>query len=190
MDIGFLLDGSGSVGNQGFQRVLNFVNQIASAFNISGKTAQVGVTEFSNDPAIQIELDDFQDSKLLQDEINKIVDSGGRTRTDSALRLMSQEFFTYEKGSRAGVPKVLVVVTDGKSTGTEPLSEAVKGLRQKGVMIYTVGIGDRISMQELRDISRTERDIFLSKDFDSTGLIASPLIERIVGDLTGGSKHD
>ena len=190
MDIGFLLDGSGSVGNQGFQRVLNFVNQIASAFNISGKTAQVGVTEFSNNPAIQIELDDFQDSKLLQDEINKIVDSGGRTRTDSALRLMSQEFFSYEKGSRAGVPKVLVVVTDGKSTGTEPLSEAVKGLRQKGVMIYTVGIGDRISMQELRDISRTERDIFLSKDFDSTGLIAPPLIERIVGDLTGGSKHD
>ena len=186
VDIGFLLDGSGSVGNQGFRRVLNFVNQIVSAFNISGKTAQVGVTEFSNSPVIQVELDDFRDSKLLQDEINKIVDSGGRTRTDSALRLMSQEFFTYEKGSRAGVPKVLVIVTDGKSSGEEPLSEAVKGLRRKGVMVYSVGIGDDISMQELKDISRTERDIFVSKDFDSTSLIAPPLIERIVGDLTGG----
>ncbi len=184
MDIGFLLDGSGSVGNLGFRRVLNFVNQVVSSFNISGETAQVGVTEFSNKPVIQIKLDNFRNSKLLQDEISKIVDSGGRTRTDSALRIMSQEFFTYEKGSRAGVPKVLVVVTDGRSTGTEPLSEAVKGLRKKGVIIYSVGIGDRISMQELKDISRTERDIFISKDFDSTGLIAPALVEKIAGDLT------
>jgi collagen type XIV alpha len=189
VDIGFLLDGSGSVGNQGFHRVLNFVNQVVSAFNISGETAQVGVTEFSNNPVIRIKLDDFQDSKLLQDEIIKIVDSGGRTRTDSALRIMSQEFFTYEKGSRAGVPKVLVVVTDGKSTGSEPLSEVVKGLRKKGVIIYSVGIGDRISMQELRDISRTKGDIFISKDFDSTGLIAPALVEKIVADLTGELKY-
>jgi secreted protein with Ig-like and vWFA domain len=185
VDIGFLLDGSGSVGNQGFLRVLNFVNQIVSAFNISRETAQAGVTEFSNKPVIHIKLDDFQDSRLLQDEISKIVDSGGRTRTDLSLQIMSQEFFTYENGSRTGVPKVLVLVTDGKSTGTQPLSESVKELRKKGVIIYSVGVGDNINVQELKDISRTERDIFVSKDFSSIGLIASPLVERIAGDLTG-----
>ena len=185
VDIGFLIDGSGSVGEQGFNRVLNFINQVVSAFNISRDAAQVGVTEFSNKPVIQIELDDFQDSKLLQDQISKITDSGGRTRTDSALRVMSQEFYTYDKGSRPGVPKVLVVVTDGKSSGREPLSEAVKGLRKKGVLIYSVGIGDRIKMEELREISRTDRDIYTPKDFNTIGLIAPELVERIAGDLTG-----
>ena len=185
MDIGFLLDGSGSVGNQGFRRVLNFVNRIVSAFNISSKTAQVGVAEFSNKPVIPINLDDFSNSKQLQDEISKIVDSGGRTRTDSALRIMSQDFYTYDKGSRAGVPKILVVVTDGESTGTEPLSEAVKGLREKGVMIYSVGIGDRINTKELKDISRTEKDILTSKYFDSISLLAPKLVEKIANDLTG-----
>ena len=185
MDIGFLLDGSGSVGNQGFRRILNFVNQIVSAFNISSETAQVGVTEFSNKPVIHIELDDFQNSRLLQDEVSKIVDSGGRTRTDISLRFMSKKFFTYEKGSRAGVPKVLVVVTDGKSTGNETLSEAVQGLRKKGVIIYSVGIGDNINMQELKDISRTEKDIFIAKDFGSISLIAPSVVEKIASDLTG-----
>jgi hypothetical protein len=189
VDIGFLLDGSGSVGNQGFLRVLNFVNQIVSAFNISRETAQAGVTEFSNKPVIHIKLDDFQDSRLLQDEISKIIDSGGRTRTDLSLQIMSQEFFTYENGSRAGVPKVLVLVTDGKSTGTQPLSESVKELRKKGVIIYSVGVGDNINMQELKSISRTERDVFVSKDFSSIGLIASPLVERIAGDLTGELRN-
>lgn len=188
MDIGFLLDGSGSVGKQGFRRVLNFVNQVVSAFNISRDTAQVGVTEFSNRPVIQIRLNDFQNSKLLQDRITNIEDSGGRTRTDSAVRIMSQEFYTHDQGSRAGIPKILVVVTDGKSTGNESLSESVKGLRRKGVIVYSVGIGKHIDMEELKDISRTEEDVFRSKDFDSTGLLAPVLVERIASDLTGGLK--
>lgn len=184
VDIGFLLDGSGSVRREGFRRVLNFVSQIVSAFNVSETGAQVGVVEFSNRPEIQIKLDEFRNSKLLHDEIMNISDSGGRTRTDSALRIMSRDFFTYEKGSRPGVPKVLVLVTDGKSTGVKPLSESVRGLRKKGVIVYTVGIGDRISISELKDISRTEKDIFLSKDFDSIGLIGPALVEKIAGDLT------
>lgn len=189
VDIGFLLDGSGSVGKDGFRHILNFVNLVVTAFRLSHNATQIGITEFSNRPVIQIQLNEYQNLSLLQDEISKITDSGGRTRTDVALRSMSREFFTYDKGSRPGVPKVVVLVTDGRSTGSEPLSDAVKGLRQMGAIIYSVGIGDEISEQELRDISRTRKDIFLSKKFDSLGLLAPELVEKIIKDLRGKCRR-
>lgn len=185
MDIGFLLDGSGSVGEYGFRRIQSFVNQVVDNFHISKEMAQIGVIEFSNNAVIKIRLNDFQDRKELKGTILNITDSGGRTRTDRGIHLASREFFTSNNGARPGVPKLLILVTDGTSTGDEPLKEAVKGLLKKGVVIYVVGIGGQINDQELKDVTPSDSNIFKTKNFDTITLVTPSLVEKILGDLKG-----
>ena len=134
---------------------------------------------------IRIALNDFQDSKELQEKIKTIAYSGGRTGTAQALRVTSRELFKYALGGRPGIPKVLILVTDGASTNNETLRQVARELWERGIMIYVVGVGDLIKEEELKDITASDSNIFKAKDFDTMALIAPPLVKKIVGDLNG-----
>ena len=57
MDLGFLIDGSGSIEQAGagnFKKELNFVKQIVNGFKVSKKDTHVGVIIFSSDARVCI----------------------------------------------------------------------------------------------------------------------------------------
>ena len=55
----------------------------------------------------------------------------GGTRTDLALKMAEEELFCAECGIRGdGVPKVLIVITDGKSSiGSIPMTDATRQMK-------------------------------------------------------------
>ena len=85
-------------------------------------------------------------------------------------------------GGRLGASKVLVIVTDDKSSGEEPVKEAVKPLQGKGVRIYIVNIGPRPDEQETKDIVSDERNILTPKTTDELPNIAPELAKKITDD--------
>ena len=51
-----------------------------------------------------------------------------------------------------GIPKVLLLLTDGHSNGIKPLQPA-DDLRKTGVSIFSIGVGSSVSQTELKEIA-------------------------------------
>ena len=57
MDLGFIIDGSGSIemsGKGNFKKVLDFVKDLTRSFDVSNEGTHVGVIVYSNEPKVRI----------------------------------------------------------------------------------------------------------------------------------------
>lgn len=62
-----------------------------------------------------------------------------------------------------------------------PLSAAAQGLRDRGVSIYVIGIGDNVKVSELMDLSSDYRNVFVADDFSivrSRGTVVTEIIKN------------
>ena len=180
----FALDGSQSVGEKGFKNIKDLVITILDKYNISQSETHVGVIEFSNQANVILPLNKLFESTSIKDQVKRIVPSGGKeTVTDEVLRKSADEVFDVKSGGRPGALKVLVIITDGKSTGEEPPKRAVKPVKEKGVRVYVVNIGEDTDKDELKDIVPTEKNIYPAKTTAQLPNIAPKLAEGIDKDI-------
>ena len=157
----FALDGSDSVVKNGFDNVKDHVTVMLDNFTISEDETHVGVVEFSDKANIILPLNQLFEPNLVKDKVKAIVPSGGKEKViDEALRKSAGEVFDPKSGGRPGASKVLIIVTNGKSTGKEPPKRAVKPLKEKGVRVYVVNIGEFADKDELKDMVPTEKNIY------------------------------
>ena len=184
LDLIFALDGSQSVGEGGFKNIKSLVLTMLDNYNISESGTHVGVIEFSNQANVVFPLNQLFDSTLIKDQVQRIVSSGGKeTVTDEVLRKLANEVFDAKSGGRPGASKVLIIITDGKSTGEEPPKRAVKPVKEKGVRVYVVNIGEDTDKDELEDIVPTEKNIYPAKTTTQLPSIAPKLVEDIDKDI-------
>ena len=180
----FALDGSQSISDKGFINIKELVGTLVNNYNISQTETHVGIIEFSNKANVVLPLNKLFEASAIKDKIQSIVPSGGKeTVTDEALRKSADEVFDVKSGGRPGASKVLIVVTDDKSTGKEPPKRAVKPLREKGVRIYIVNIGENTDEDELKDIVPTEKNIYSAKSHTEIPRIAPKLADNIDYDI-------
>ncbi|EDO26718.1 predicted protein, partial [Nematostella vectensis] len=89
--------------------------------------------------------------------LNRVRHQRGYTFADKALTLANQQLFTKKAGMRIAVKKVLLVLMHGRQTTHKgpatPLNRAAQGLKDKGVEIWALGVGDEVSRAELIDVA-------------------------------------
>ncbi len=76
----------------------------------------------------------------------------------------------------------MVIVTDDRSSGKEPVKEAVKLLQDKGVKIYIVNIGSKPDEGETKDIVPDEQNVITPKSTDEVPPLAPELAKKITDD--------
>ena len=153
-------------------------------YPISETETHVGVVEFSDKTKVILPLDQTFDAGSIKDEVQRMTPSGGKgTATDEALRKSADDVFAVKSGGRPGASKVLIIVTDGKSTGKEPPKRAVKPLKEKGVRVYVVSLGDDTDKDELKDIVPVEKNIYPVKKPTETPRVAPKLFEDVGKDI-------
>lgn len=87
----------------------------------------------------------------------------GGTLTGKALNYAKVELF--DKTGRQGVPKVLIVMTDGKST--DDVVAPAKALSDANITVFAIGVGRNYDMQQLQQIaSKPEMKYALTSDFN------------------------
>ena len=94
---------------------------------------------------------------------------GGETRIDKALQLASSELLTERSGSRAGVAKVVVLLTDGRQSKAPDgldLQKAAAPLLSAGVRIFAVGIGSDVDKKELQLVVDKSDDVIVVPSYD------------------------
>ena len=153
-------------------------------YKISETETHVGVVEFSNKAKVILPLNQIFDAGSIKDEVQRMSPSGGKgTVTDEALRKSADNVFDVKSGGRPGASKVLIIVTDGKSTGKEPPKRAVKPLKEMGVRVYVVNIGDETNKDELNDMVPTKESIFFVKDAGKAPSVLPKLVEDVRKDV-------
>lgn len=98
-------------------------------------------------------------------------DSGG-TDTEYALKYARETSFGY---ARSGVSKIAVIITDGQSDSKPgTLNEASK-LRNSGVTIFSVGVGDGVDRSELKGMASRSSYVFDVATFNALDSIRERL---------------
>ncbi|XP_017333399.1 collagen alpha-6(VI) chain isoform X2 [Ictalurus punctatus] len=174
-DLIFLVDGSGSIYSNDFSKMKKFINTIVSNFTISTGDVQFGVVQFSTSPKAEFSLNKFSDKLQVQQAIKEMQQLGGGTMTGAALSTLS-EYFGPAQGGRPGTPQILIVITDGESQ--DAVAEPAQALRNKGITIYSIGVLNA-NITQLREISGTQDNVYLERDFDSLDYLDKELLLKI-----------
>ncbi|XP_036927763.1 collagen alpha-1(XII) chain isoform X4 [Acanthopagrus latus] len=178
-DLVFLIDGSWSIGDESFNKVIQFVTSMTGAFEvISPKGMQVSFVQFSDDAKTEFKLNTYHDKGIVISALQTVRYRGGNTKTGVALKHVYEKVFTSDSGMRRNVPKVLVVVTDGRSQ--DDVKKSAEKLQHSGYSVFVVGVAD-VDMTELRLIGSkpSERHVFVVDDYDAFAKIQDNLITFI-----------
>ncbi|CAK8673275.1 unnamed protein product [Clavelina lepadiformis] len=194
LEIIFLLDSSASITEENFPTIINWTKNLTQNFNIEDNSTLIGVNTYSGQLRInrgyvpltetEIPLGTYNDHSALEAAIDKIeYEKGGRTYTASALRTTADQFST------SAARKVLVLLTDGRATDDESLTDAADDVRSRGILTFAVGVG-RSDRRELRDIATgTDSDERVYEaEFNTLSTIVDQLNRDIVTALEGGSS--
>ncbi|KAM9385496.1 collagen alpha-1(XIV) chain [Pholidichthys leucotaenia] len=175
-DLVFLVDGSWSIGDENFQKIIRFLYSTAGALDRIGPDGtQVAIVQFSDDARTEFKLISYSNKERLLEAINRISYKGGNTKTGRAIQHVKENIFTAEGGMRRGVPKVLVVLTDGRSQ--DDVNKVSKELQMEGYIVFAIGFADA-DYGELVSIASkpSDRHVFFVDDLDAFRKIEEKLV--------------
>ncbi|XP_056300245.1 collagen alpha-1(XIV) chain isoform X4 [Pseudoliparis swirei] len=175
-DLAFLVDGSWSIGDDNFMKITRFLYSTMGSLDLIGPDGtQVAIAQFSDDARTEFQLSSHGNKEALLEAIQKIRYKGGNTKTGRAIKHVKESIFTSEAGARRGVPKVLVVLTDGRSQ--DDVNKVSKEMQVDGYIIFAIGFADA-DYGELVNIASkpSDRHVFFVDDLDAVKKIEEQLI--------------
>ncbi|RLW13007.1 hypothetical protein DV515_00000503 [Chloebia gouldiae] len=175
-DLAFLVDGSWSIGDDNFNKIINFLYSTVGALDKIGPDGtQVAIIQFTDDPRTEFKLNAYKTKETLLEAIQHIAYKGGNTKTGKAIKHARENLFTGEAGMRRGIPKVLVVITDGRSQ--DDVNKVSREMQLDGFTFFAIGVADA-DYSELVNIGSkpSERHVFFVDDFDAFTKIEDELI--------------
>ncbi|XP_024122784.1 collagen alpha-1(XIV) chain isoform X3 [Oryzias melastigma] len=175
-DLVFLVDGSWSIGDDNFMKITHFLYSTMGSLDLIGPDGtQVAIAQFSDDARTEFQLSSHGNKEALLEAIHKIRYKGGNTKTGRAIKHVKESIFIPEAGARRGVPKVLVVLTDGRSQ--DDVNKVSKEMQMEGYIIFAIGFADA-DYGELVNIASkpSDRHVFFVDDLDAVKKIEEQLI--------------
>jgi len=183
-DIVLLLDQSTSIvrGQLGYDNwyvsMLGFATGIVQAFPISRQLTQVGVMLFSDRIDTKFYLNTYDNKIGVVNAIKNLKHTGGDTNIAAALRAV-RSMFRVERGARTTVPKILILVTDGRDNiaTTRTVLEA-NLTKSAGIEIFTIGIAGDIIIKQLEDIATSRTHFYHASDFRALSSVLQNLLDH------------
>lgn len=175
-DIVFMLDSSGSMRDEGFLKVKEFVNDMVDTLNVAKGESMIGVMTFSDTAQLDIPLGRYQTRTEIRQAIDQIIYRRGKTNTAAALRLLREQGFPADKINPFH-RKIAVILTDGNSDNfLETIKEAML-TRAAGITLLVIPATDWINMLEIKEIATDpdEANIFMVKNVDELQTISKAL---------------
>uniref|UniRef100_A0A8C4SZN9 Collagen type VI alpha 6 chain n=1 Tax=Erpetoichthys calabaricus TaxID=27687 RepID=A0A8C4SZN9_ERPCA len=174
-DVIFLIDGSGSIFPVDFDKMKGFMEAMVDKSDIGPDKVQFGLLQFSDSPREEFQLNAYDNQLQLKQEITNMEQLGGGTNTGAALEFASQ-YFDQSKGGRPSVRQFLVIITDGEAQ--DEVSKPAQALRQKGIIIYSIGV-ENANTTQLLEISGGIDKVHSINNFDDLRYVEDKIIFEI-----------
>lgn len=178
VDLMFLLDSSVSVRINNFEIMKQFVEDVVSELTIGPNDVQVGVYIYSSMVTDVFNLTTFSNKADIISEIDGIPYTPGTTATDLGLQAILTKGFVDARPVSQGVPRVLVVITDGESNNPDMTMEAANDLHNAGVIVFAIGIASADS-DELNAIASKPSNAYFHLTFEDISSLEGQLIHEI-----------
>ncbi|XP_051255377.1 collagen alpha-6(VI) chain [Dicentrarchus labrax] len=177
-DMVFLLDYSSSINqlsNDNHEIMKNFTRDVVNSFEVSKEYVHVGVAQFSVHTRREFYLNEYFSREDVSAQIKKLEYEGGNTHIGQALNEVKEYFYT-SKGSRSGISKNLILITDGDSQ--DDVEDAGQYIRDLGVEVFAIGVGD-VHDLELLQITGTPERLFNVRNFNELANIKKKLVDTM-----------
>lgn len=172
LDLYFVLDESGSVTSPNYQLMKKFAQDTVSSFKIGPNNVQIGLISFSSAPRFHFYLNTFTTKSEVLNAIGNLHYSSGGTATAqalNALRILGYNRSTGARPASQGIPRVAIVVTDGKSNDPSATKTASTILHNSGIIVFAIGIAGA-NIQELNNIASKQSYVSFISNFSSDQL--------------------
>ncbi|KAE8282557.1 Collagen alpha-1(XIV) chain Undulin Precursor [Larimichthys crocea] len=193
-DIVILVDGSWSIGRINFRLVRTFLENLVRAFSVEFDKTRIGLAQYSGDPRIEWHLNAHTTKEAVIDAVKNLPYKGGNTLTGLALTFILENSFKPESGSRPGVPKIGILITDGKSQ--DDVMPPAQSLKDAGIELFAIGVKNA-DENELKAIASPpeETHVYNVADFSVMSDIVEGLtktvcdrVEKLDKQLKGGGE--
>ncbi|CAF4015555.1 unnamed protein product [Adineta steineri] len=151
LDLGLIMDSSGSVGAAGFKSLLIFANDLLGKVNVGENKTHVAIINYSNGNETLTYLNKDYELDQKRTQLNKAKYFGASTNTAGALQ-QANTVFSYANGLRPegeGAQPLIFLITDGASDNRTLTIKAADVLKDNGIHIVTVGVGNSLDLVEL-----------------------------------------
>nr|WGV41581.1 MIC2 [Eimeria intestinalis] len=154
LDVYLLVDESGSIGTANYNKVRSFLSEFILSMPVSPDDVRIGLLTYSTKVQTHWTLDNAKasNSALGSAAALKLPYLGGVTYTHLGLQEVHRLIFDPKKGARNDAPKLLLLMTDGISNHSTASVAAADELRNQGVIIVTLGVGNGVYVNECRSI--------------------------------------
>ncbi|XP_074626949.1 pikachurin-like [Acropora palmata] len=175
-DVGFAIDGSGSIDNNEYKLTKDFVLDIIGIFSVSDEGTHIALLEYASEAPIKIYFDDNFD---LLNEVKGLKQSKGHTTNIGTGLKQSLAMFDVNNGMRQEVEKLFVFFTDGINTDRdEDLTQYTRQIKSKGITTISVGVGNDTDINELTTIAGSRENVIRLGEFEELKLIVEKLIPK------------
>ncbi|XP_016896657.1 collagen alpha-1(XIV) chain isoform X2 [Cynoglossus semilaevis] len=187
-DIVILVDGSWSIGRINFRLVRTFLENLVRAFNVEIDKTRIGLAQYSGDPRIEWHLNTHSTKEAVIDAVKNLPYKGGNTLTGLALTFILENSFKPESGSRAGIPKIGILITDGKSQ--DDVIPPAQSLRNAGIELFAIGVKNA-DENELKSIASPPEDthVYNVADFSVMSDIVEGLAKTLCDQVENQDKR-
>jgi len=171
LDLLFLLDKSASINKQQWKAEKAFVQKFIRKFEVGPNKVKVATNIFANFAHEVFCFNDYTTTEACAKAVGDISCKKckkGKTGTGKALLLGRTKSLTSACGSRGGVQKIVVVVTDGRSTDDKNfMANECKLMKEKADTVIAVGVGKKkkIDRKELELIATDKDLVFMATNF-------------------------
>jgi len=173
VDVVFLVDTSGSVGQEGLDAMHQFILSVAMRLNLGTGLAndRVAVAHFSDSAVKTIGFKEGTALPAIQVQLAK-APFGGGTHLPMALTFVRENILKFARGAQ-DANKILIVLTDGETEESDLLSGAGAQIRNDGVLITAVNIKNGDDQQLLTMVGGDAALVRKVEDFaDLSSLVA------------------
>ncbi|XP_069463461.1 vitrin isoform X2 [Ambystoma mexicanum] len=184
-DIGFVIDGSSSVGTGNFRTVLQFIANITKEFEISDTDTRVGAVQYTYEQRLEFGFEKYSTKEDVMNAIKRINYWSGGTSTGAAISYASEHLFSKSKPNKR---KIMIVITDGRSY--DDVRVPAMTAHRNGVIVYAIGIA-WAALDELESIA-TDPDkehSFFVEEFDSLYKFVGKIIQNICTEFNSQPRN-
>ena len=177
IDLGFAISATASDASATFQKMKSVIKQIIDKYR-KGQL-QYGLIVFGNSATIKVNFGDaFDNENKLKRFVEAVPRASGGPKLDSALK---EAKILFEQSSRPEAKKILVVLTDAKSTGSlDSLRQRAQALDDEGVVIISVGIGSDADPKDLKVVSAGKHDTWIEPKAVDSKELAKKVMPRLI----------
>jgi uncharacterized protein YegL len=187
VDVVLCVDNSGSIGNsdaeagsgRNWNLILDYCQNLVDKLNVAENKTHMSVVDYDQTARVYFDLVAHKSAADTKAAIAALPYRGYTTNTTGGLYRARTVLTNPLYGPRDGVPKVIILITDGDpNVDADLLPAEVEAVKGENIRLVVVAVGNVLNEQAMQEMASTPQDYVHADDFESLDVIKESTINE------------